>query len=72
VKILIVTDAWHPQVNGVVRTIEATARELVADGHVCTYITPQSFYTLPCPGYSEIRLSLLPYRRGAGCNPSRH
>jgi glycosyltransferase involved in cell wall biosynthesis len=65
VKILIVTDAWHPQVNGVVRTIEATARELVADGHVCTYITPQSFYTLPCPGYSEIRLSLLPYRRVA-------
>jgi glycosyltransferase involved in cell wall biosynthesis len=64
-KILIVTDAWQPQVNGVVRTLEATARELAAAGHACAYLTPESFVTLPCPGYSDIRLSLLPYRRVA-------
>jgi glycosyltransferase involved in cell wall biosynthesis len=64
-KILIVTDAWQPQVNGVVRTIEATARELQAAGHACAYVTPLEFVTLPCPGYTEIRLSLLPYRKVA-------
>jgi glycosyltransferase involved in cell wall biosynthesis len=62
-KIVTVTDAWHPQVNGVVRTIEATNRELVLAGHECEVLSPQSFLTLPCPGYSEIRLSLLPYRK---------
>ncbi len=62
-RILTVTDAWHPQVNGVVRTIEATNHELLRAGHACSVITPQSFTTLPCPGYREIRLSLLPYRR---------
>lgn len=61
-KILMVTDAWQPQVNGVVRTIEATARELHDAGHACAYVTPLDFVTLPCPGYSEIRLSLLPFR----------
>lgn len=61
-KILTVTDAWHPQVNGVVRTIEATNHELQRAGHEAALITPQSFVTLPCPGYREIRLSLLPYR----------
>lgn len=59
-KILTVTDAWHPQVNGVVRTIEATNRELKRGGHECALITPQLFVTVPCPGYREIRLSLLP------------
>jgi hypothetical protein len=62
-KYLTVTDAWHPQVNGVVRTIEATNRELQRAGHECALITPQSFTTIPCPGYGEIRLSLLPYAR---------
>lgn len=62
-KILTVTDAWHPQVNGVVRTIEATNRELARAGHEVQVISPQSFFTIACPGYSEIRLSLLPYRR---------
>jgi glycosyltransferase involved in cell wall biosynthesis len=64
-RILTVTDAWHPQVNGVVRTIEATQRELQRAGHDMAVITPQQFATVPCPGYSEIRLSLLPYRRVA-------
>ncbi len=65
-RILTVTDAWHPQVNGVVRTIEATHRELQDAGHDCETISPLEFATLPCPGYREIRLSLLPYRKVAG------
>jgi glycosyltransferase involved in cell wall biosynthesis len=64
-KIAIVTDAWHPQVNGVVRTIEATNRELALAGHETIVLSPLSFRTLACPGYPEIRLSLLPYRRMA-------
>ncbi len=62
-KVLTVTDAWHPQVNGVVRTIEATNRELQLAGHQAEVLSPLSFRTLQCPGYPEIRLSLLPYRR---------
>jgi glycosyltransferase involved in cell wall biosynthesis len=65
VRVLTVTDAWHPQVNGVVRTIEATHRELKRGGHECDVITPREFATVPCPGYGEIRLSLLPYRKVA-------
>jgi len=59
-RIITVTDAWHPQVNGVVRTIEATNRELELAGHVTEVITPQGFASVPCPGYREIRLSLAP------------
>ncbi len=62
-KILTVTDAWHPQVNGVVRTIEATNRELELAGHQAEVLAPASFRTIGCPGYPEIRLALLPYRR---------
>jgi len=58
VRIITITDAWHPQVNGVVRTIEATNRELERQGHQTLVIGPQSFRSLPCPGYPEIRLSL--------------
>jgi glycosyltransferase involved in cell wall biosynthesis len=64
-KIVTVTDAWHPQVNGVVRTIEATRRECENLGHETALITPRSFNTLPCPRYPEIRLSVLPYVRVA-------
>lgn len=62
-KIVIVTDAWSPQINGVVRTLQATRRELERGGHPVAMVTPQSFATVPCPGYPEIRLSLLPYRK---------
>ncbi len=61
-KILTVTDAWHPQVNGVVRTIEATHHELKRAGHEVALITPAMFTTVGCPGYPEIRLSVLPYQ----------
>ena len=58
-KFLIVTDAWRPQVNGVVRTLEHVAAELEAAGHAVSLITPAEFYTLPMPTYPEIRLSLV-------------
>ncbi len=64
-RILIVTDAWRPQVNGVVRTLTETCRELTGFGHQVDMITPQDFKTLPCPTYPDIRLSLFPYRKVA-------
>jgi len=62
-KIMLITDAWEPQVNGVVRTLKATARELKAMGHVVKFLTPLEFRTLPCPTYPDIRLSLLASRK---------
>lgn len=64
-RILIVTDAWQPQVNGVVRTLTQTRAELQNAGHVVELLTPLEFRTLPCPTYPEIRLSLFPSRRVA-------
>jgi len=60
VRILLVTDAWEPQVNGVVRTLKTTARELTSMGHEVRFLAPLEFRTLPCPTYPEIRLSLFP------------
>jgi glycosyltransferase involved in cell wall biosynthesis len=57
-RILLVTDAWEPQVNGVVRTLKTTARELTRMNHEVQFLTPLEFRTLPCPTYPEIRLSL--------------
>lgn len=57
-RIMIVTDAWRPQVNGVVRTLESVGRELTAAGHEVTFLTPERFWTLPVPTYPEIRISL--------------
>jgi len=62
-RILIVTDAWFPQVNGVVRTLATVAAELRAMGHVVEVIGPDRFRTIPCPTYPDIPLSLLPRRR---------
>ena len=62
-KIMIVTDAWEPQVNGVVRTLKNTVRELGELGHRVELLTPLEFRTIPCPTYPEIRLSLLPGQR---------
>lgn len=59
-KIALVTDAWEPQVNGVVRTLTSTARELRSMGHFVELLTPLEFRTLPCPSYPDIRLSLFP------------
>jgi glycosyltransferase involved in cell wall biosynthesis/diacylglycerol kinase len=59
-KILIVTDAWYPQVNGVVRTLDETSKQLKKLGHEVKLITPEGFLTIPCPTYPEIKLSLFP------------
>lgn len=59
-KVMIVTDAWRPQVNGVVRTLSTTRRELEAMGHEVDILSPLEFRTLPCPTYPDIRLSMLP------------
>lgn len=56
-RILIVTDAWEPQVNGVVRTLQATIAELRAGGHEVEVISPNLFRSIPCPTYGEIRLA---------------
>lgn len=61
-KVMIVTDAWEPQVNGVVRTLKNTTRELIALGHQVELLTPLEFRTIPCPTYPEIKLSLFPKR----------
>ncbi len=62
-RVLIVTDAWAPQVNGVVRTLAALAAELGSLGHTVEVIGPDRFRTLPCPTYPDIRLSLAPGHR---------
>ena len=59
-KIAIATDAWTPQVNGVVRTLEMTVMLLRERGHDVTVISPDQFRTVPCPGYGEIRLAIAP------------
>lgn len=64
-RLLIVTDAWHPQVNGVVRSIENTNRELSRMGITVSMLTPEGFRSIPCPTYPEIRLSLAGYWRVA-------
>jgi glycosyltransferase involved in cell wall biosynthesis len=62
-RILIVSDAWLPQVNGVVRTLHAIGGELRQAGHPVDVIGPDRFRSIPCPTYSEIRLALAPGRR---------
>jgi glycosyltransferase involved in cell wall biosynthesis len=62
-RIAIVSDAWRPQINGVVRTIETIVKILQAEGHDVEVFGPDRFRTLPCPTYPEIRLSLFPRAR---------
>ncbi len=57
-RILIVTDAWAPQVNGVVRTLRSVRAELEGMGHEVHVLSPDLFRSVPCPGYREIRLAL--------------
>ena len=56
-KIAIVTDAWEPQVNGVVRTLKMTAHALGLLGHQVEFVSPQGFFSVPCPTYPDIRLA---------------
>ena len=64
-RIMIVTDAWIPQTNGVVHTLAQTAAWLGRFGHEVRLITPQDFRTFPCPSYPEIRISVFPYKQVA-------
>ena len=57
-RIAIVTDAWAPQVNGVVRTLQAVRAELERMGHAVLVISPDLYGSVPCPTYPEIRLAL--------------
>jgi len=61
-NILLVTDAWAPQVNGVVRSLEQTRQRLGALGHDVTVLSPKGRTTLPCPSYPEIRMTVRPRR----------
>jgi glycosyltransferase involved in cell wall biosynthesis len=57
-RLVLVTDAWAPQVNGVVNTLERVLALLRSWGDEVTVIAPERFRTVPCPTYPEIRLSL--------------
>ncbi|MGE5952622.1 MAG: glycosyltransferase family 4 protein [Qipengyuania vulgaris] len=59
-RIAIVTDAWLPQMNGVVRTLATTCELLEAQGHDVMVVSPDQFASLPCPTYPEIRLAISP------------
>ena len=59
-RIVLATDAWTPQINGVVTTLKATAAQLSALGHEVRMIHPQGLWCMPCPSYPEIRLALAP------------
>lgn len=61
-RILIVSDAWFPQVNGVVRTLSVVADKLRAMGDTVEVIGPDRFRSIPTPGYAEIRLAIAPKR----------
>ncbi|MFN7595147.1 MAG: glycosyltransferase, partial [bacterium] len=62
-RILIVSDAWFPQVNGVVRTLSVVVEKLRAGGDTVEIIGPDRFRSMPTPGYAEIRLAIAPKRR---------
>lgn len=64
-RIAIVTDAWHPQRNGVVRVLSTLADTLRVMGHHVLVIEPGGFRTVPCPSYPEIPLALFPNGRVA-------
>ncbi|WP_184431200.1 glycosyltransferase family 4 protein [Roseospira goensis] len=60
---MIVSDAWFPQVNGVVRTLDTLREHLERRGHAVRMVTPDQFDTVPCPTYPQIRLALAPRHR---------
>jgi len=62
-KLALVTDAWKPQVNGVVTTMSNTAEHLLQMGHEVVMVTPEDHRSIPIPGYNEIRISVFPRRK---------
>lgn len=65
-RIALVTDAWRPQVNGVVTTLSRVVEALETLGHAVRLVTPEGFRTVGLPSYPEIRLAVTPGRRVAG------
>jgi glycosyltransferase involved in cell wall biosynthesis len=62
-KLLIATDAWGPQINGVVRSLENIAAHAASFDMEVRFLTPSDFWTMPLPGYGEIRLALANHRK---------
>jgi glycosyltransferase involved in cell wall biosynthesis len=62
-RIAFITDAWHPQINGVVTTIQNTCTTLEKLGHTIKLVTPDQFITIPCPSYPSIRLAIACYSK---------
>ncbi len=62
-RLMLVTDAWHPQVNGVVRALSTTVERLTERGHEVEVLAPERFRNVPCPTYPEIRLAVCTPRR---------
>ena len=57
-RILVATDAWHPQVNGVVRTLSMIAQASKSLGVEVSFLTPNSFHSFPMPSYRELRVAM--------------
>jgi glycosyltransferase involved in cell wall biosynthesis len=70
-RILIVSDAWTPQVNGVVTSLQALVRELRGLGHQVKLLSPADFRAVPCPSYPEIPLVWNLWRVGAAIRDFR-
>jgi glycosyltransferase involved in cell wall biosynthesis len=64
-RLVLVSDAWYPQINGVVRTLDTLRGHLTERGWQVSMVTPDRFRTLPCPTYPEIRLSVFARRKVA-------
>jgi glycosyltransferase involved in cell wall biosynthesis len=62
-RIMVVTDAWFPQTNGVVNTLAQTAAWLGRFGHEVRFTEPRDFHTIACPSYPEIRVAMRPMPR---------
>src|SRR5262249_27729748 len=57
-RILVATDAWHPQVNGVVRTLTSLAYNAQRLGVDIEFLSPEGFWTVPLPTYPDLRIAL--------------
>ena len=64
-RVLVATDAWHPQINGVVRTLTSLARSARNLGVTIEFLSPEGFPSVPLPTYPGLRLAL-PNRREIG------
>jgi glycosyltransferase involved in cell wall biosynthesis len=62
-RIVIVSDAWRPQINGVVTTISQTSKQLIQLGHQVSVLSPEGHRSVPCPFYKDIRLSVFTRRK---------